>query len=175
MPRIAITVVVCMLVMAGGAYAGSQITGKQVRNSSLTGVDVRNGSLGASELSRSARDGLRSNVISGEVEGPEAFMCSSDGPVECVVQSSVATCPSGTVITGGGFDTGVRTFIAYAGTSGDGYFVIGVNAGSLPTFIRAFAVCARGASAYATRATASTAAAERSRLLAKYRKLAASG
>jgi len=60
------------------------------------------------------------------------------------VQSSKAECPAGTVVTGGGFDVGVRDFIGTAEISGNGYFVISINVSSLASHVQAQAGCATG-------------------------------
>lgn len=70
--------VAVFVALGGSSYAALSITGKDVKNasltgadvknSSLTGADVRDGSLAAKELSRAARDSLRSQ--SGE-RGPK--------------------------------------------------------------------------------------------------------
>jgi hypothetical protein len=44
---------------AGGAVAGSMVTGAQIKDGSVTGADVRDRSLGTADLSRKAVDSLR--------------------------------------------------------------------------------------------------------------------
>jgi hypothetical protein len=58
------------------------------------------------------------------------------------VQSSTATCPAGTIVTGGGWETGARTFIAYAAKGANDYSVIAVNAAPITATIKALAICA---------------------------------
>ena len=88
--------------------------------------------------------------------------------------SSRADCPAGSIVTGGGFDTGVRTFIGYAGTNGptNGYFVIGINTGVLSAEIQAFAICARGTGitrAFARKASTASVVKADQRLLQRIR------
>jgi hypothetical protein len=72
------------------------------------------------------------------------------------VQGSAADCPPGTVITGGGWEAGVRDFIATSHQSGNGWFVISVNVGVLTSHIQAYATCASSSGARSARAAAGT-------------------
>ena len=58
------------IALGGSAYAGAQLTGKDIRNSSLTGADIRNGSIGRSDLRRSAIPQTRWFLLneSGDIE-----------------------------------------------------------------------------------------------------------
>lgn len=155
------TIVICTLVIAvviaGSAGAARMITGGQIKN----------GSIGLADLSSGARAALRgqrglpgqagpagpsgpAGPVGGvtgtfTVDGPEVPTVPGSGAT--AVKSSRADCPAGSFVLGGGFSGGVRTFIADAVVSGNGYFVIGVNNGVLPESIRAQAVCARGSGA----------------------------
>lgn len=156
--RVTIAVVVTMLVGAASAGAAAKlITGKQIKNGSITKKDLAKsarpktgprGPVGPQgqqgEQGPQGVPGPAGSVGATQVVlGPKVDMTASgDGGN---VKSSTATCPSGTGVISGGFDTGVRTFIAHEGVSGNGYFVIGVNNGPLSTYIQANAVCAAGA------------------------------
>lgn len=200
-PSLVIAVLALVLACSGGAFAASTlITGKQIKNSSITGADVKNKSLTPSDFKGSVKgdDGARGPqgpagpaglpgaqgaqgaagtlASTTVVKGPDVPSGASGSGTN--VQASTATCPAGTVVTGGGWDTGVRDFIANANPSGNGYFVIAVNTGSLTSHIQAYAVCgqASGAAPRAVAARAGHVAAERARLLkdARAQALAAS-
>jgi len=152
------------VVAVGPADAARMISGTQIRNSSVTGADIKNKSLTASDFNGSlvGRQGAPGTPGAAGTPGPAGTIA---GTIEAIgpvvptgatgtganVQSSKAECPPGTVVTGGGYHGGVRTFIADATMSGNGYFVIAVNNGPLNESIQATAVCGIGAAATLTR------------------------
>jgi hypothetical protein len=164
--------------MTGSATAARLITGADIKNNSITGADIRDRSITAADLSASARNRLRGPQGAPGAPGPAgpagpagppgppgpqgpaggvAATVDALGPEIAVgplgsdtsVQASKAECPSGTVVVGGGYRGGVRLFIAVAMKSGNGYFVIAVNAGPLTESIQAQAICASSSSAEA--------------------------
>ena len=160
------TIIVCALVIAvavaGTAGAARMITGGQIKNGSIGLADLSSGARAALRGQRGAQGQAGPMGPSGPagpagpagglsatftVDGPE--IPTDPGAAVTAVRSSRADCPAGSLVVGGGFRGGVRTFIADAVVSGNGYFVIGVNNGLLPDSIRAQAVCARGAGAAA--------------------------
>jgi hypothetical protein len=190
-PSLVLAVLAVVLAAAGGAAAQSAITGRQIENASITGADIRNRSLTARDIRRRTLRALRgaqgpagapgapgaagpAGTLAATVEavGPAVTMGSLGSGTN--VQASTAECPAGTVVTGGGWDGGVRVFISQAKRSGNGYFVIGVNTASESVGIQAQAFCgaapAAPARAVATTATDRT---ERARLLAEARRKAA--
>jgi len=169
-PGIIVAVAVLVLATTGSAVGAALVTGKQVKNGTLTGADVQDGSLSAADL-RGSAVGVGRTV---EALGP-VVPTAPGGTGEATVASSKAECPAGTVVTGGGFEVGVRDFIGYAGMSGNGYFVIAINTNEFDgSSVQANAVCgARGASPRSTpRAVAAASAAERDRLRAFRARLA---
>lgn len=165
-----VTSTLCLFMLLGGsAYAAATITGKNIKNSSITGLDVKNKSLTKTDFRGSVRgqqgatgprgpagpQGSAGVTSTFDVSGPDVPNGPSGSGRE--VQSSYAVCPAGSIVTGGGFDGGVRDFVAVAEKSGNGYFVITVNNGSISSSIQAQAICARGPG---TGAAAARAAAE---------------
>lgn len=171
------TAVICALIIAIGA-ASSAGAAKLI-----TGGQIKNGSIRLVDLSRSARRALRGRAgpagqrgaagpagaqgpagaagpagpsgvsSSEEVAGSRVAMAATGDPAANNVQSSTATCPAGTVVVGGGWESGVRTFIGVARMSGNGYFVIGINTSTLTADLTAKAICARGGGAVAAAAS----------------------
>lgn len=176
-PGLAVAVVAVALASTGTAVGASLITGKQVRNDSLTGADVKNRSLTPADFRGSVRGSQGpagqqgpagpagaqgpAGTIGQTVEalGPEVASAPG-GSGAGTVQSSKAECPAGTVVTGGGFSTGVRDFIGYAAISGNGYFVIAINTNEFDgSSIQASAICgSRGGAALRGRSGTSSAA-----------------
>lgn len=166
-PSSSLVVAVTALVFAttGSAVGASLITGQQIKNNSITGTDIRNKSLTALDFQGSVRgaDGATGPqgpsgapgapgtiAATAEAYGPEAYLAPT-GSGGGSVNSSKAECPAGTVVVGGGWDAGVRDFIGYAGKSGNGYFVIAINNGSIDSSVTAQAIC--GTKPAGTRAT----------------------
>lgn len=175
-PALVIACTALFAASSGSAVAASLITGKQVKNSSLTGTDIKDKSLSAADFSGSVQGPAGAAGPAGPqgvpgangLQGPAGpagpagltSVAVVKGPVvpqgvsgsSTTVQSSKAECPTGTVVTGGGFDTGVRDFISTARPSGNGYFVIAINTGSITSSIQAYALCAAGPGATLTSA-----------------------
>ncbi len=104
------------------------------------------------------------------VDGPTVSTCASGGPATCTVVSSKAECPPGSTPTGGGFDAGIRVFVAHARVSGNGYFAIFVEANEFfGSEVSAQAVCASGPGISAARASRSGAKRWERRKLAEVR------
>jgi hypothetical protein len=160
-------------VAVGPADAARIITGQQIQNNTITGSDIKNKSLTAADFKGSVagRPGPAgtpgpagpagtagtpgaAGTIASTIEplGPDVATGASGTGTE--VQASKAECPPGTVVTGGGYRGGVRTFIADAHKSGNGYFVIAVNYGSLDASIQASAICGTAPAAATPRVTA---------------------
>jgi hypothetical protein len=188
-PSLVLAVLAVVLAAAGGAAAQSAITGRQVKNASLTGADIKNRSITARDIRRRTLRALRgpqgpagapgapgpAGALAATVEatGPTVPMGSLGSGTN--VQASTAECPAGTVVTGGGWDGGVRVFISQAKRSGNGYFVIGVNTAAESVGLQAQAICGAAPAAPPARAVVTTVAdrAERARLLAEARRDAA--
>lgn len=85
--------------------------------------------------------------------GPTVEYCATGGG-PCAIAGSTATCPEGTVVTGGGFvSTAVRTYVEYATARSRTYSVIVYNGSGLPGTITAQAICAAGPSVVSARPT----------------------
>ncbi len=81
-PVVVLVAVACLLLgSAGGAVAGSMITGKQIKNGTVTGVDIKNRSLSAKDLSKPTVKALRGQ------QGPRGL-------------NAWDTIPSGKTVTG---------------------------------------------------------------------------
>lgn len=88
------------------------------------------------------------------VDGPIVTNCAYGGPSSCVVNSSLATCPAGTVVTGGGYDVGVGVIAVTSRQFGNAWGVISWNDGGSARTTQAFATCASGTGAAARTVTA---------------------
>lgn len=78
------------------------------------------------------------------VSGPSAYQGAPGSGYE--VNSSTATCPPGSYVTGGGFDSDAPdNVVAYAWASATQYGVIAINEWVSSNSITAQAICARGA------------------------------
>lgn len=159
-PAVPISIAALMLAGTGGAYAATQITGAQIKNGSITGIDIKNKSLTTSDFKGSVAGPRGSQGTQGlqgpagapatttvtRVSGLTVAQGASGSGAE--VQTSVATCPPGTVVTGGGYVTGsILDVVSYALSSPSQYVVIAVNEFSQANSITAQAVCAGGSSA----------------------------
>jgi hypothetical protein len=193
-PSLVLSVIAVLLACTAGATAASSlITGKQIKDGSITGADVKSKSLTPGDFRGSLQGPAGPTGFTGPagptgpagapgapgasgalstttaVKGPDVPAGPSGSGSN--VQSSSADCPAGTVVTGGGWDTGVRDFIATARPSGNGYFVISVNTGTLSSHIQAYAICGQ-ASGTAPRAVAARAAGDVQRVRAQLLKRA---
>jgi hypothetical protein len=157
------------IALSGTAYAATlprnSVGGAQLKRNAVTSAKVKNRSLTAVDLRRGQLPppGVTATT---DAFGPEVPHGPSGSGQE--VQGSHAECPAGTIVTGGGFHGGVRDFVADAYMSGNGYFVITVNQGSIASSVQAQAICGDGpgAAAAARRlpARSAVAASERRRL-----------
>ena len=146
--------VVAVLALAGGAFAASQITGKQIKNSTITSKDVKNKSLTKSDFKGSVR-GARGPAGPAGSEGPagsvagvtvaEAQMTVQPGEVN----GPQAFCPAGSSPVGTGFFASIADvgFVKVFGNSvGAGY----ANNSSIPVDTSVQAICGAGVSATGT-------------------------
>lgn len=157
MARLLVLFAAVAVVGAGSATAARMITGAQVRNSSLTGADIRNKSLTSLDFTGSVRGPAGPAGPAGAPGAPGAAGVASitrvDGPAVAQgafgsgseVQTSTATCPPGSFVTGGGYNSqGIDNLIEYAKSSPTQYSVIAVNFRNVATTISAHAICAAG-------------------------------
>ena len=171
--------VVGALVATASAGAAALIDGEDVKNSSLTGKDVKDKSLTKRDFRGSVRgprgfqgaQGLPgpSGIASvSTVDGPAGAYCAGGGG-SCSVASSLATCPAGSRVVGGGFDSSaIFSFVEFAKAGATTYGVIVVNDGPSSGTITAQAICASGPGIASARATA---ASERDAIRARVREL----
>lgn len=186
-PSMLVACLALFVALGGSATAASLITSKQIKDSTITGRDVKNRSLTKTDFKGSIAgpagpagsagapgapgrqggagspgapgaagpQGPAGVVTTQEVLGPE--VASGPSGSSSSVQSSSANCPAGTIVTGGGFEVGVRDFIAVAEKSGNGYFVIAVNTAPFASSVQAQAICARGPGVVSSAAAARSA------------------
>ena len=160
MKRIIFLTVVALFALAGAAYGGSKITGAQIKDGTVTSRDIKNNTLTESDLSDRLIDGLEGERGPAGPVGP-AGPPGPAGPVNAsaltpvsssqvafgasVVQSAVASCPSGQrVVSGGGGSVSDEQIAINAPLSDrTGWLVAGVdlffNGGE---YVQAFAFCA---------------------------------
>ena len=160
MKRILFLTIVAVLVLVGGAYAGSKITGSQVKNSSLTGKDIKNKSLTKKDFRGSVRGPRGPRGLRGSDGGPgppgtpspvnlERVEAHSDYATDSpFIGVAIARCPAGKRVTGGGGRTdGSQEAIAITDSyPSDDLTAWIVNAmrvtGSPPWRVTAYALCA---------------------------------
>lgn len=85
--------------------------------------------------------GTFGSVIS--VDGPAAYLCAWEAG-SCAIGSSRVECPSGTILTGGGYKgAGLVTTVAWNAPVGNAWAIIAVNLDEVPvTNLRPVAECA---------------------------------
>jgi hypothetical protein len=172
-PATIVSMVALFAALSGGAIAGTLISGSQIKNHSisakkLTALAVRQlrghrgpaGPMGAPGADGAPGVFSTSNVT--QVSGPVSVQCPAGGGA-CDVGSSVATCPSGSVVLGGGFDSEgappVEATVAFDKPLGtDSWEVILVNNGTISQNFFAVATCATPGSGTAAAASALTSA-----------------
>lgn len=145
-----------VVIVVGPADAGRLITGQQIKNSSITGADIKDGSLASADFKGSARGPagpVGSNGAPGAagpagitsvrtVFGPTAAQ-TPGGTGGSQVAGSIATCPAGSVVVGGGFKSPtILNVVNYAGASASTYEVIARNDYTAASSITAQAICA---------------------------------
>jgi hypothetical protein len=143
------------IALGGTSYAAVSITGRDVRNESLTGRDVRNNSLVGRDLRGISGRDVRNNSLTGaDVTrlGRRDFVSGELTPATQIVQTNatvssngnefaLASCPSGQVVLGGGFNGDIPGNVAGSlpvGPANWGVQVIGASPG-LP--FQVYAVC----------------------------------
>jgi hypothetical protein len=76
------------------------------------------------------------------IVGPPVNICAF-GSTTCALVTATATCPAGTVVTGGGFSIGlVNAFPTISAPQGNGWRVDVVNLGTFTGVVNAVAMCA---------------------------------
>lgn len=165
--RVVFATAVLVVAVAGAAVAAGSITGTSIKDGTITGKDVKNHSLTKKDFRGSVRGprGFRGATGPQGPAGPQGpqgtqgpagltRIVRTDGPTVSQgalgsgteVQTSTATCPAGTFVTGGGFATGsIDDLVEYAKSGPTQYSVIAVNEFNQPGSITAHAVCAGGA------------------------------
>lgn len=158
------------LVFAGGsgAYAGSQITGGQIKNGTVTGQDIKDRSIGAVDLAASASSALRGPAGPQGPAGPSG-PAGASGPAGPAGPSAVArltrlgkgatigvtddtfvvgvtaTCPAGQSVVSGGYyeDVAGQGEVFANGPSQDAgsWIVAAANYGDTPGTVSAYALC----------------------------------
>jgi hypothetical protein len=165
-----VAVATTLLVASGGAFAASRITGAQIKDGTITSADVKNRSLSSSDMSAGALSALRGNAGPAGPQGPAgpagvaavtrvfgATVSQGAFGSGLEVQTSTATCPAGTYVTGGGYRTGsIEDIVSFALSSPTQYSVIAVNEFNQIGSITAQAMCAGGAGVVASRAHTTT-------------------
>ncbi len=151
MRKVTAAVLVCFVLFAGGAAAsGFLITSvNQIKPSVRKALQGNRGPRGFRGF-RGAGASILVTTIQGPVAGMTPFGTATD------VGSSVATCPAGGVVLGGGWDGGsnppVDASAAYNEAIGGGSWeVIMANNGPLTATVSAVAVCATGPGSQARR------------------------
>jgi hypothetical protein len=137
--------------MGGTSYAATNLLPansvgtKQVINHSLLKADFKAGQLPAGERGPAGPAGSAGIAAVTAVDGPAVTMCASGGGA-CQIQTATATCPSGSVVVGGGWaSTSSNVVVAVARRgSGTTYVVIGVNYSTASHPLTAQAICASG-------------------------------
>jgi hypothetical protein len=157
-----------VLAMTGSAVAASKITGAQIKDGTVTGKDIKNDSVTLSDLSAGTVNNLAGEQGPAGPAGPTgpagpagvARVVTVNGPTAYLapgtVGSSLATCPPGSLATGGGWDgessPPVSATVGFNKLYGSGSWgVIMVNQASISATYHAFVVCASGSGVVASR------------------------
>ena len=178
--RNAVGYLALLFALSGTSYAAAttllpanSVGTRQVINHSLLKQDFKSGQLprGPAGVPGDQGDpGPPGIAAVGSAGGPAGSMC-ADGGGACQVASSTATCPTGSVVVGGGWvSDSVTVAVPFAArTGGTTYGVIGINFDSVGRSITAQAICAvgPGVQAAATTTRASSASFEKALATAK--------
>lgn len=147
-----------LFALGGTSYAAAttllpanSVGTRQVINHSLLKQDFKSGQLPRGPRGPAGGPGDKGDpgpagiATVGSVGGPAGPMC-ADGGGACQVASSTATCPTGSVVVGGGWvSDSVTVAVPFAArTGGTTYGVIGINFDSADRSITAQAICAVG-------------------------------
>ena len=129
----------------------NSVGSRQVINGSLLKVDFKSGQLPrgrrgpAGDPGDPGDPGPAGIATVGSAAGPAGAMCAFPGGA-CQVGSSTATCPTGSVVVGGGWNADSPDVVVpfAARTGGTTYGVIGINYDATGRSIVAQAICAVG-------------------------------
>ena len=138
-----VTAVLALFVALGGtSYAALEITGRDVENGTLSGIDVRNQSLTGLEVRKLTRKDFKGRRIltaaSTDVVQKDATVAGDGTGV------ATAVCPTGMLVTGGGFEGAENTADAPIRDSfpaGINAWLVFVEGGTPGTQFSAYAVC----------------------------------
>jgi hypothetical protein len=148
----------------------NSVGSRQVINGSLLKADFKAGQLPRGPRGPAGDPGPAGIATVGAIDGPAAAMCAVGGG-GCQVAGSTATCPTGSVVVGGGWKSdSVLLSVSFAArTGGTTYGVIGINDTGIAASITAQAICAVGPGVQSAAATtrASSASFEKALATAK--------
>lgn len=148
-PSLVLSIAAIVLATAGGAGATAVHL--------ITGRDIKNHSIGLNDLSATAKQALRGKTGPQGPAGPEGAPGGYKATHEVVgspvllrrasdpqngFERAAVDCPPGTVVTGGGWTSGVDVAVVQARMSGNGYSVIAINQSPAPQTLTATAICA---------------------------------
>lgn len=143
---------------AGGAVAGSMVTGKQIKNNTVTTKDIKNGTLQSADLSAPLQAGAAPGAR--PLAGYELVTVLGDSVAAGASGSARATCPAGKQIVGGsgswyGFALGdgtlSRVYFEHfengtattpTATNANSIRVMGTNDAASSLALKAYAICA---------------------------------
>ena len=163
-PALVLSFVAVFLAATGGAVAGVQIGGKQIKNGSITGKDVKNNSLSGTDIKgdvrgpegpRGARGAQGPAGPAGSAAGGVAVSYrfnSADIPAGANLQSVEALCPSGQVPMGGshriqdGLVLRFSDFASLAGGNPDSWMALVDNPTADPLQVSVVVACIRASS-----------------------------
>lgn len=140
-PAVLLLIAALFLSAAGGAVAGSQITGKQIKNNTVTTKDIKDGSLATKDLSTAAKAALTYELEYVVVAGAPTLIPQGS------TNEATAECPSGTQVIGGEVvmeDPANGNVVDSGPMTGSevGWFVAVANVGPTPQLVTAKAHCA---------------------------------
>jgi hypothetical protein len=105
MKRVLVASLILGLMLSGGAFAASKITGKQIKDSSITGKDIKNKSLRPADFKGSIQGPAGPQGPPGPVAAGQITRVSSGsiGVAPGDISSATATCPAGSRAISGGY------------------------------------------------------------------------